>query len=1510
MADDFNPYHVWLGIPLKDQPANYYRLLSLDIFETSGDVIDSAADRQMAHLRTFQSGKHGELTQRLLNEVAAARVCLLDPKKRAAYDQQLRAKLPPATPAAPSAASGSAIQRQPPRRPGPLPTVAPAPAPRVPAAAASPQPGNNWDDLLGDPAARPANRSAGKSGGANATKASAAKRAAGNRNMSIGIGAAVLLIAAAGIGWFAFNGSSSDGTLEFDWPSDERADASVTVDDVPLPAPASGAWEYHGPAGSHHVVALRPAYKIDANVALAAGQRQTAPADWKPKSVLVLNWPLSARAGAELKIDGRTHAVAQHDPLELAVEPGPHVVQITRSDSAPIVRSATLAPEGRALVAIAAPPPTTAKLVFDWPTDQRKDAELIIDGSKQTVASGSDSASFALVVSPGRHVVHITRAGFEPFNQTIELAAGENQSLTPIWTREQNAAPTVVVETSHPVEAPTQPAEPVKKLPAPAATEQERIAKQLDEIYKTSRAGFGGKDPAVARKLYEEAGNAGDSPAERYMLLMKGAEIAAAAGDLNLSLQGIDTLDADYEIDALEAKQKLLDRYVTAGKSDQVAAAIPTAEQLIDQAIAADRYEIALIFAATASRAVTKSKIATRKEIEDRLSRRRHDIRLIEPIFALVKSAQESLAKNPADPEANSNLGRWRCLYKGDWAGGLPLLAKGNDEKLTALAEQELKAPTDADEQVKLAETWWDLAQKEAGIARDSVRLHAGDIYQAALPNVSSALKKAAIEKRLAEIADLKPIVAMVANGAIGPGKSPGAIEFPLNQWVDVLRLVDTTRDRVDGTWARKGTELSCTPGFASRIELPVVVEGGYDLDVEFTRTSSDEPVAALLSVGSNKCMIMLSGWKGGDSGLMDLDGRDAGDRRNPIAVRPAPLENGHRYRVLVGVRLLADNRARIDVSLDGKPYLPRWEGDPATLSENRLWLMRKPRRLGFGAYQCDVTFHSVRLRMVSGQASVAESAPPQLAPATAGSDKPSSVVAFPPGQVVDLLKLVDPTRDAVKGNWSRSGSELSCEPVHLARISLPVVIDGAYDLEVEFTRTDGTDSVDTVIPIASHQCCVKLSGWHGKVSGLDSVDGQRADQAGNPTVVRPGMLENGHRYRLLVRVRLPSPDQASIDVLLDGKRCLPHWQGAITSLGLERSMALPNPHQPALGANSIGITYHAVRLRMVSGQGSGDASVAGSAFPSPAPAVADKATGPVKFPLDQSVDVLRLVDTTRNVVAGRWSRSGEQITVEASETPRIAIPVAVDGGYDLELEFTRTSGKGDVAAMVSILSHPCMVTISAADGAMSGFQNVDGREVFNAENPIVVKPGYLENGRRYRLLVKARIISADLASVDVWLDGKPYLPHWEANPASLSASKYWPMPKEDGFGLGAQKSDVTFHTARLRMVSGRAWADATPKSPSESVGSGSPLRFTKWTYPADERGRPGYFEQRGAEWVEAKQGKVVAHFKESARTADYVELFDQGRRLWVRLKPTECAFSRNQTNWVFIAKGTPSANP
>ncbi|MEE2641606.1 MAG: WD40 repeat domain-containing protein [Planctomycetota bacterium] len=89
MAEEFDPYYKWLGIPPSEQPPNYYRLLGIELFETDLEVIESAADQRMAHLRTFQGGKNSQLSQRLLNEVSKARVCLLKPDVKQIYDDSL-----------------------------------------------------------------------------------------------------------------------------------------------------------------------------------------------------------------------------------------------------------------------------------------------------------------------------------------------------------------------------------------------------------------------------------------------------------------------------------------------------------------------------------------------------------------------------------------------------------------------------------------------------------------------------------------------------------------------------------------------------------------------------------------------------------------------------------------------------------------------------------------------------------------------------------------------------------------------------------------------------------------------------------------------------------------------------------------------------------------------------------------------------------------------------------------------------------------------------------------------------------------------------------------------------------------------------------------------------------------------------------------------------------------------------------------------------------------------------
>jgi hypothetical protein len=90
----FDPYFKWLAIPPEEQPPHHYRLLGVPLFTADADVIENAANQRMSHLRTILAGDRVPLAQKLLNEVANARVCLLHPDRKAKYDATLRQQLP------------------------------------------------------------------------------------------------------------------------------------------------------------------------------------------------------------------------------------------------------------------------------------------------------------------------------------------------------------------------------------------------------------------------------------------------------------------------------------------------------------------------------------------------------------------------------------------------------------------------------------------------------------------------------------------------------------------------------------------------------------------------------------------------------------------------------------------------------------------------------------------------------------------------------------------------------------------------------------------------------------------------------------------------------------------------------------------------------------------------------------------------------------------------------------------------------------------------------------------------------------------------------------------------------------------------------------------------------------------------------------------------------------------------------------------------------------------------
>ncbi len=140
MPPSFDPYYKWLGISPEEQPADNYRLLGVRRYEDNLDAIENAADQRMAHLRSLQSGKHNEQAQRILNELSAARVCLLNPGKKATYDAQIRAhytkqasssKIGTTTPADDPVSSDARAGNATPNNPSAPPVPHSAPLPRA-----------------------------------------------------------------------------------------------------------------------------------------------------------------------------------------------------------------------------------------------------------------------------------------------------------------------------------------------------------------------------------------------------------------------------------------------------------------------------------------------------------------------------------------------------------------------------------------------------------------------------------------------------------------------------------------------------------------------------------------------------------------------------------------------------------------------------------------------------------------------------------------------------------------------------------------------------------------------------------------------------------------------------------------------------------------------------------------------------------------------------------------------------------------------------------------------------------------------------------------------------------------------------------------------------------------------------------------------------------------------------------------------------------------------------------
>ena len=283
--------------------------------------------------------------------------------------------------------------------------------------------------------------------------------------------------------------------------------------------------------------------------------------------------------------------------------------------------------------------------------------------------------------------------------------------------------------------------------PPPSLMAQMGASKTVQEVYKEDLALAKSAElkKLLARKMVEDS--KGEKGANRYALLATAVDLNCDAGDLSGALAAIGVMESSFSIDAVKIKADAATAAAKGARSvEDRKAFVEQVHGVIVGAVDADRYDLARPLA---DMAAEKARSTNDAELYRRAAADVQQVRDTESAFAEVKRSVAVLAEKADDADANLKVGRFRCLLKGDWERGLPLLAKGSDAALKALAEKELAGVKDVEEQVKLADAWWELSDTMAGGSRSNVRTHAAKWYQEALPTMTKGFTKLKVETRI-----------------------------------------------------------------------------------------------------------------------------------------------------------------------------------------------------------------------------------------------------------------------------------------------------------------------------------------------------------------------------------------------------------------------------------------------------------------------------------------------------------------------------------------------------------------------------------------------------------------------------------------------------------------------------------------------------------------------------------------------------------------------------------------
>ena len=254
----------------------------------------------------------------------------------------------------------------------------------------------------------------------------------------------------------------------------------------------------------------------------------------------------------------------------------------------------------------------------------------------------------------------------------------------------------------------------------------------------------------------------------------------------------------------------------------------------VEECLAADNYELAGKLLKIAESAVAKTDSTAQRTM---LAGRVAEVETIRKEYHKIKTDQATLQTNPDDADANLEVGKFQCFYKGDWIQGLPHLMKGSDKKLKELAKMDLEASIKPVTQLELADAWWNPAAGSDKSIQTGLQLRAHFWYTAAYADLKG-LTKARVDKRIAEIDKIVNVRGGRRPKASGENL-PLQITLELGQGVKMpMVLIDPKAQKDNGKFKMGSSKEE--QGYLTKTQFdgkrPDFLEDENQIEVELTK--------------------------------------------------------------------------------------------------------------------------------------------------------------------------------------------------------------------------------------------------------------------------------------------------------------------------------------------------------------------------------------------------------------------------------------------------------------------------------------------------------------------------------------------------------------------------------------------------------------------------------------------------------------------------------------------------